>query len=75
MRSTKKGSADGERLDTDAADDDEELDLVAIEKQHMSKKNAQNEQDNKQAFGVSHNLFDVSSYAEVNFNNLASPNQ
>ena len=42
MRSTKKGSEnDGERLDTDAADDDEELDLMAIEKQHMSKKNAQ----------------------------------
>lgn len=28
---------------------------------------------NRQAFGVSHNLFDVSSYAEVNFNAIASP--
>mmetsp|Transcript_3918 Transcript_3918/g.4650 ORF Transcript_3918/g.4650 Transcript_3918/m.4650 type:complete len:132 (+) Transcript_3918:1548-1943(+) len=51
---------------------------MAIEKHHTEAKQQDKVADEakRQAFGVSHNLFDVSSYAEVHFNNMMqSPGQ
>lgn len=44
-------------------EEDEEFDLTAIQNMHEAKK--QQDQLKKQAFGVSHNLFDDSDYGEV----------
>lgn len=46
-----------------ATEEDEEFDLQAIQNVHEAKK--QQDQLKKQAFGVSHNLFDDSDYGEV----------
>ena len=53
----KKNSEVGtsQRLDTQ----EDELDLSAIKAAHQ-----------KQTFGVAHNIFDVSSYGEVNMKNM-----
>lgn len=58
-------------MTTDGCSDDE-FDLNTIDRVHEpAKLQAQLEEDKKrQAFGVSHNLFDVSSYAEVRFNQV-----
>ena len=52
----------GGRLDTM----EDELDLNMIKKTHTTQ---MSEKDKKEAFGVSHNIFDVSSYGEVRLNN------
>lgn len=56
----------GGRLDTE----DGELDIGEIHNLHRvnQAKNNANDAEKKEAFGVSHNIFDVSSYGEVHLN-------
>mgnify|MGYP001108140257 CR=1 FL=1 len=42
---------------------DDEFDVQWMQAVHMQKK--QKEEEQKKAFGVSHNIFDISSYGEV----------
>ena len=62
-QSNKGTEVEDMRLDTQ----EEEFDLDAIDMAH--KKQADDEAK-KQAFGMSHNIFDVSSYGEVRLNNF-----
>ena len=48
--------------------EDEDLDLQTIQNIHKAKQDQDNKK--KQAFGVSHNIFDVSSYGEVRLNDF-----
>lgn len=60
------GMDDGGRVDTE----DNELDIGEIHKLHKMNQSKQNSKDveKRSAFGVSHNIFDVSSYGEVQVN-------
>ena len=60
---SNKGTEIGDDLGRVETEGDDDLDLQLIGQVHQQKKQEADQQ--KKAFGVSHNIFDVSSYGEV----------